>query len=555
MAKYLKRDSDLGYIEDSAKIEYLKLNNLRHTILGCMLGDFDEQGFYVVSAEIQKELLSMKKFLVKTIDNIEICRGEIMLNKPITFMVTFEADRATLSLVERLSFEANLEIDSGTYSNVNEFILDEVETAGEVDRNKIYKMWNINPMGGDILDISKMDEETLALYFGIVNRYKYLLYANQLMLEKESELEEIEAEYSLGMLEVLNHYPKLKALVDAEIKTDLKDKKEFIRIDKPNFAKTFNEVLDQAIEGNLNVLSEEELSAFNQESKAVLQARNIKMQEKLDIKTQPALEEESNQTELDEEFAADRTFNKITLNTNGQENGKSIPELEQEFAEKERKVTDDLADRAVGIAGVIFGAAAGVVVGAVSGVVSGVASAVTRLIQKVNGDYAPNGLIGRKIGEKNANNQTQPNLAPSTTQSNGTTANNSTGRGRNNSTNNTISPRKKPAAQQGPKQDKNKQQQNRTNPNYSSSSSGSSTNTNRNSNQAQSNATNDRYTPYGRANNGQSRNINNRQGRNTAADRKQQEFEQILRSMRERNRGVNVESREGVQVNSRDMGI
>ena len=421
MAKYLKRDSDLGYIEDSAKIEYLKLNNLRHTILGCMLGDFDEQGYYVVSAEIQKELLSMKKFLVKTMDNIEICRGEVMLNKPITFMVTFEADRATLSLVERLSYEANLEIDSGTYSNVNEFILDEVETAGEIDRNKIYKMWNIYPMGGDVLDISKMDEETLALFSGIANRYKYLLFANKMMLEKENELEE----YSLNMLNILKKYPKLKELVDAEIKTDLKDKKEFIRIDKPNFAKTFNEVLDQAIEGNNNVLTEEETAAFEQESRAVLQTRNIAMQEKLDIKTQTVLEEESNQTELDEELFADRSFKKLELDTKGQENNWSIEELFNDFSAAEQKITAGRIANAIGIAAAIAGK-----------VVAGANSILNDFIGQISENYAPVGsLIGEetaaqidatagkkveasdnqteKINEKNAeqNNETKPKKA------------------------------------------------------------------------------------------------------------------------------------------------
>ena len=34
MAQYLKPDCELGYVEDSAEIAYLKFNNLRHSILG-----------------------------------------------------------------------------------------------------------------------------------------------------------------------------------------------------------------------------------------------------------------------------------------------------------------------------------------------------------------------------------------------------------------------------------------------------------------------------------------------------------------------------------------
>lgn len=338
MAKYLKQDSDLGYIENSAEIEYLKLNNLRHSILGFMLGDFDEQGFYTISTEIQKELLSMRKFIVNSVDNIDICHGTVMLDKPITFMVTFESDRATLSLVEKISFEANTAINSGAYSNVNEFVLDEVETAGEINRNLVYKRWNIGEFGGEVLGVNSMDATTLALYSGLVNRYKYLLAANKLLLEKEEQLEDIEAEYTLGIVEILSRYPALKAVVEEEVKTQIKDKTKFLRLDKPNFAKTFNEILDQSLENNLSVLDGSELNMFSQERREVIQNRNMRMLGELDVKTQIAEEEESNQTELDEEFGT-RSDRKLVIDA-GSTAGRSIGELETEFNEAEKSVTD-----------------------------------------------------------------------------------------------------------------------------------------------------------------------------------------------------------------------
>ena len=68
MAQYLKPDCELGYIEDQAQIEKLKVDNLRHTILGCMLGDFDETGAYVVDPEIVQELINAHAD-VNAIDN------------------------------------------------------------------------------------------------------------------------------------------------------------------------------------------------------------------------------------------------------------------------------------------------------------------------------------------------------------------------------------------------------------------------------------------------------------------------------------------------------
>ncbi len=345
MAKYLKQDSDLGYIENSAEIEYLKLNNLRHSILGFMLGDFDEQGYYTISTEIQKELLSMRKFIVNSVDNIDICHGVVMLDKPITFMVTFESDRATLSLVERISYEANMELNSGTYSNVNEFILDEVETAGEINRNLVYKRWNIGEFGGEVLSVNNMDATTLALYSGLVNRYKYLLAANKILLDKEEQLEDIEAEYTIGVIEILSRYPALKTLVDAEVKIEVQNKTKFLRLDKPNFAKTFNEILDQAIENNIGALNGTEINMFSQEKREVTQKRNMRMQAELNIKQQTTLEEESNQTELDEEFGK-RTDKKIVMDA-GSFAGRSIGELQAEFDGAEKSITDLIIEGAM----------------------------------------------------------------------------------------------------------------------------------------------------------------------------------------------------------------
>ena len=283
MAKYLKQDSELGYIEDSADIQYQKFNNLRHTILGCMLGDFDENGEYVVAPEIKKELIAMKKYIVETVDNIDVCHGCLKLDKYITFLVTFEGNKATLSLVEKLSFEANFKINSGTYSNVNEYILDEVETSGEIDKNVIYRRWNVDVFGGNYLDVFNMDEETIAQYFGIVNRFKYLMMANEILLNHEEELEEIESEYSMSMLELVSRYPKLKEAVIKEINESMKDKEEFIRIDKPYFAKTLNELITKTIEDNVSLLTEEERKDFDVEKHNIQVNYNNKIDEKLDF--------------------------------------------------------------------------------------------------------------------------------------------------------------------------------------------------------------------------------------------------------------------------------
>ena len=286
MSQYIKKDCELGYVQDSAEIGYLKFNNLRHTVLGCMLGDFDEQGNYVISPEIRKELIEMKKYITESMDNIEICSSELKLDKQISFMVTYEGDKATLSLIEKMSYEGNFKINSGAYSNINEYLLDEVETSGEVNRNVLYQRWNIDQFGGEVIDIFNAGEDILEKYFGIINRFKYILKANAIMLDKEHELEEIEAEYSNKVLKLLDQFPQLKKEVEKELIESFKSRPGILTPDKPNFNKTFNEVLDKCLEENLSKLTEGQLQDYEIQMHNLRAEINIKRGDLIDTRTQ-----------------------------------------------------------------------------------------------------------------------------------------------------------------------------------------------------------------------------------------------------------------------------
>ena len=373
MSQYLKPDSELGYIEDSAEIECLKFNNLRHSVLGCMLGDFNEVGNYVVKPEIVKELISMEKYIVQTYDNIELCKSVLKLDKQISFLVTFEGNKATLSLIEKMNYEANFAINSGTYSNINEYVLDSVETSGEINRNVVYDRWNISPFSGQVVDIFNCDETVLEKYFGIVNRFKYLLEANKILLEKEEELEEIEAEYTNNVFEILKHYPKLEKVVVETIKQTLEEKKDSVSVKKPFFAKTFNEVVENAIEKNISALEEKEKQEFEAEK------RNSVLN--LNIKRENVVEVEHQKDDIENEISPANIFIKVPTTTQS----KSITELGEQFVSIHKTVVDALAkeqenktnkksekDKLIATlvgagVGALVGGATGAAVGAVAG--------------------------------------------------------------------------------------------------------------------------------------------------------------------------------------------
>ena len=339
MAKYQKLDSELGYVEDIADIEYLKFNNLRHTISGFMLGDFDSEGNYVVDPDLVKELINMKKYIVETIDNIDICVSNLKLDKQISFLVTFEGERATLTLVEKLNYEANNKQNSGVYSNINEYLLDEVETSGEVDKTILYNRWNISTTEGEAEDVFKMDEETIAvLYSLIVNRFKENLVANKMLLDKEEEIEEIESEYATDVFEILTHYPKLKKATDLAIKSALKENNRFIKFDKPNFAKTLNEVIAQKIEENKSVLTDDEKKEFNSEIHNAKVNYNNKIGERLDIQEENLFD---NSDDIEKNIPPI-----VRLKTNGEEN-RPLNDLAKEYVEAERNAINRVQFNAV----------------------------------------------------------------------------------------------------------------------------------------------------------------------------------------------------------------
>lgn len=340
MAKYLKMNSKKGYIEDTAVIAHEKFNNMRHVIFGCMLGDFDNTGKYIVRPEIVNELISMDKYIIESIDNIEICESFLKLDKPITFAITFQNDKATLSLLEKMSYGANYKLNSGSYSDINEYILAEVETSGLVDKNVIYRMWNVKPAGGSALDVFHMDAETLAKYAGVVRRFKYLLVANKKLLQKEERIEEIESAYFNKMMKLLARYPKLKVAVEKEIKNQLDEKTGMLRLDKPNFMKTMNEIVADAIEDNIELLDEKEKKTFEAERHNVENEYNIEITKEIDISAEKIEQKDLNADPI--VVPVIETFDE----------GKSVEELAKEFVEEEKdvekRVQDDMVTLATG---------------------------------------------------------------------------------------------------------------------------------------------------------------------------------------------------------------
>ena len=336
MSQYVKNDCEQGFVTDNAEIDSLKFNNLRHTILGCMLGDFDVEGNYVVDPVIVNELIAMPKYIVDTVDNIDVCSSVIKLDKQITFFVTYEGEHAVLTLAEKVNFQANFKSNSGLFSNINEYVLDTFETSGVVDKNAVYSKWNISTFTGNALDVFNMDEETLAQYVGIVNRFKYLMKANQILLKNENKLEEIESDYAVQMLQIVSRYPELKKCVDAKVKEVVSKQPSVLRLDKPFFAKTVNEIVSQTIENNLNVLTDSEKQEFQVEKRNITVERNLKIAQTIETSNAPVVDENQ-----------EVVTSKFVVNTFGAEARQSLTDVATEYIVAKNETNATVSQQAV----------------------------------------------------------------------------------------------------------------------------------------------------------------------------------------------------------------
>jgi len=269
--KYLKLDSEKGYLEDKDDINYFATSQLQKVAFGKMLGDFDENGLYVINKKIVEELIKMPKVIVEMVEDADLIRSKIKADAFFHFILTIEDNKASFKLLEKIHYQSNRDFNSGVYSNINEYVLDEVIIPDkDFDRNAIYQKYNISTDNdGEVLSIFDMDELSLALYYNIIEKLKLnYLVQNQLMM-KEKEIESIEADYFENVLILLEEFGDFGKNVKTEVQNDLAEKHNFMIVSKPFFQKTINEVLDSYIDIYVQDLLPEQKEQFLEKFRAI----------------------------------------------------------------------------------------------------------------------------------------------------------------------------------------------------------------------------------------------------------------------------------------------
>lgn len=262
--KFLKIDSEKGYLDNKDDINYFATNQMRRVAFGSMLGDFDENGFYVINQKIVEELIKMPKVIVDMAEGADLIRSKVKFDGFYHFILTVEENKATFSLLEKLQYQSNRNFNSGAYSDINEYVLDEMVVPDkDFNRNVLYEKYNISTdKSEDVLSVDDMDEETKALYYNIVEKIKINYLVKNEMIIKEKQIEGVEADYFESVLTAMQDFPELDKKVKTGLKQELSEKYNFVIINKPFFQKTINEILDSCIDLYIQDLSPEQREEF-----------------------------------------------------------------------------------------------------------------------------------------------------------------------------------------------------------------------------------------------------------------------------------------------------
>ena len=262
--KYIKFDSEKGYLENKEDINYFSTNQMRKVAFGKMLGDFDENGLYVINSKIVDELIRMPKVIVEIIEGADLIRSTVKADSFFHFILTVEDNKAQFKLLEKIHYQSNRDFNSGLYSNINEYVLDEViVTDRDFDRNALYQKYNISTENnGEALSIFDMDELSIALYYNITEKLKVNYLVQNTLMMKEKQLEQFEADYFEGVLTALSEFKDFDKKVTDGVKKDLVEKHTFVIASKPFFQHTVNEVMDSYVEMFIQDLSPEQRKEF-----------------------------------------------------------------------------------------------------------------------------------------------------------------------------------------------------------------------------------------------------------------------------------------------------
>ena len=239
--EYIREDSEDGFTRSSTEIALLKASHKYEVIANRLLGNFDEDGHYVISTDILKELIELKKVVDKKADEGIFLKATYKDATPFIFFLSKpEVDDKNLA-TSTLYLHEKVE-------KVNGYIVDTItSTIGSYSyafddyyMDYCFGAFNIIEKKGDD-DGKNLDDKKF-----LDARLKYLQAVRAASREKYVNLEE---NYFNKRLQILNEIPQGAIILSEFNKKRAQIDKYFLIADRNKF-RALNELLTAILEAN-----------------------------------------------------------------------------------------------------------------------------------------------------------------------------------------------------------------------------------------------------------------------------------------------------------------
>lgn len=239
--KYLKEDTDDGFIENKTEISRLRANRKYQVVTNKLLGDYNEDGNYEISQYIMCELIAMPKWIEKEVDGEIYAKAFYKDGTFFTFTVTKPEILPDNTAVSALKLNEEVEYANGyitdTISTIVGSYLYTYDDNYDFNRKTVF---NLREKKEDITDKERTPTDYIDL------KIKYLDAVEDAGAEYYARLEE---SYFYKRLQILNELPE-GAVVLSEF-NDKRKKMEsyFLTGGKKSKFRALNDLLNSVLEG------------------------------------------------------------------------------------------------------------------------------------------------------------------------------------------------------------------------------------------------------------------------------------------------------------------
>ena len=251
---YQREDSEKGFTRNSIEISLLKANKKYDVVSNMLLGNFDENGKYIIPKEILQELISIKKYISQKNNEGTLVKGIYKDGFSFNFLLTTPKENKENGTANSILYIQEL------ISKVNGYIQNTLSTPvgtyvykyDEFFKQNSWKAFNIFEKDDG------QDDKTLKISTKFIDaRYNYL---NQVAKASQELYKQLEENYFNRRVSILNEIPQGAIVLSEFNKKREKLDKYFIAQNKNKY-RFLNELLTSILEADPNTLAK--MPAYN----------------------------------------------------------------------------------------------------------------------------------------------------------------------------------------------------------------------------------------------------------------------------------------------------